>query len=66
MSRVKILVEGQTEESFVNKVLFTHMANRGVFITPILLTTKRVKNRNVKERSQPGRRFKAGISRLNL
>ncbi len=62
MSRVKILVEGQTEETFVNEVLFTHLAGKGVFIAPILLTTKRVKNRSPLERTQPGRRFKGGIS----
>lgn len=63
MSRVKVLVEGQTEESFVNQVLLTYLARRGVFLTPILLTTKRVKNRNEKERTMPGRRFKDGISK---
>lgn len=62
MIRVKILVEGQTEESFVNKLLAEHLAQRGILITPILLTTKRVKNRNEEERSMPGRRFKGGIS----
>ena len=62
MRRVKILVEGQTEESFVNKVLAKHLAMKNVFITPILLTTKRVKNRNRHERNLPGRRFKGGIS----
>lgn len=62
MSRVKVLVEGQTEESFVNKILAEHLAQQGVFLTPILLTTKRVKNRNSRERSMPGRRFKGGIT----
>ena len=63
MSRVKILVEGQTEESFVNQVLYPHLIGLGVILTPILLKTKRVKNRNRYERSLPGRRFKGGISR---
>ncbi|MCP4360915.1 MAG: DUF4276 family protein [Chloroflexi bacterium] len=62
MNRVKILVEGQTEESFVSKLLYGHLAQRGIFITPILLTTKRVKNRDARERSMPGRRFKGGVT----
>ena len=62
MIRVKVLVEGQTEESFVNKLLADHLAQRGVLLTSILLTTKRVKNRDVRERAMPGRRFKGGIT----
>jgi hypothetical protein len=65
MRRVNILVEGQTEESFVHNLLSGHLADRGVFITPILLTTKRVKNRDTRERSLPGRRFKGGITTYN-
>ena len=62
MSRVKIVVEGQTEESFVNQVLYPHLISHGVFPTPILLTTKQVKNRNRRERALPGRHFKGGIT----
>lgn len=62
MQRVVALVEGQTEESFVNRVLVPHLTPWGVLMTPIVLTTKRVKNRSVYERGQPGRRFKGGVS----
>lgn len=62
MKRIKILVEGQTEESFVKNLLIPHMASKHIILTPILLTTKRVKNRDVFERGLPGRRFKGGIS----
>ncbi len=62
MIRVKVLVEGQTEESFVNNLLADHLARQGVLLTPILLTTKRVKSRDTLERRMPGRRFKGGIT----
>jgi hypothetical protein len=62
MSRVKVLVEGQTEETFINQLLYGHLAQQGIFISPILLTTKRVRNRSSAERALPGRRFKGGIS----
>lgn len=63
MQRVLALVEGQTEESFVNRVLGPHLTSRGLWMTPIVLTTKRVRNRSAYERAQPGRRFKGGVSR---
>lgn len=65
MNRVYAVVEGQTEESFVRDVLAKHLVRRNVHIEPILLTTKRVKNRNAFERSLPGRRFKGGVSSYN-
>ncbi|PID85988.1 MAG: hypothetical protein CSB13_05290 [Chloroflexi bacterium] len=62
MRRVKILVEGQTEEAFVNGLFFDYFLKRNILITPILLTTKRVKNRNVREKATFGRLFKGGVS----
>lgn len=62
MKRVFILVEGQTEEAFVNNILSPNLIQNGILVIPILLTTKRVKNLNASERSLPGRRFKGGIS----
>lgn len=52
MSRVLILVEGQTEETFVRDILAPHLWNFGVYCIPKLATTKRVKT---------GPHFKGGI-----
>ena len=53
MKRVHILVEGQTEESFVNKLLGPHLAGYGIHVTPILVATKRAKE---------GRKFRGGVT----
>lgn len=39
MKRVKLLVEGQTEEAFVNELLVSHYARQKLFITPIIVST---------------------------
>lgn len=62
MYRVKIVVEGQTEESFVNSLLADHLALRNVFVTPILLTTKRTQNKRGREQIVAGRHYKGGIT----
>jgi hypothetical protein len=54
LTRVYALVEGQTEETFIQRVLEPHLRNLGVYLTPILVMTKRVKD---------GRKFKGGVSR---
>lgn len=41
MTRVNVIVEGQTEETFVNKVLYSHFQLRGIFLTPIILKTSK-------------------------
>ena len=41
MRQAAILVEGQTEEAFVNRVLGPHLATLGVAPTPVLLETSR-------------------------
>ena len=51
--RVILLVEGQTEERFAKDVLVPHLSSRQVWITPTLLTTRRVKN---------GPNFKGGVT----
>lgn len=56
MKRALILVEGQTEERFVKDVLAPHLAERQLFITPTLLTTKVVKN---------GPNFKGGVTNFD-
>lgn len=39
MSRIVLLVEGQTEEAFVNELLAPHYWALGVFLTPIIIST---------------------------
>lgn len=39
MTRVHVMVEGQTEETFVRDVLYDHLHRRRVFLNPILLRT---------------------------
>ncbi|EFP66415.1 Uncharacterised protein [Ralstonia pickettii] len=39
MSRVYLLVEGQTEEAFVNELLVPHYARMGLYLTPIIVST---------------------------
>lgn len=39
MSRVYLLVEGQTEEAFVNELLLPHYARFGIYLTPIIVRT---------------------------
>lgn len=53
MKRVHILVEGQTEETFVRDVLAPHLLHSEVFLRPIVAATKRVKS---------GTKFKGGVT----
>lgn len=53
MKRVHVLVEGQTEETFIRDVLRPHLASQEVYLTPVLVTTKRIKS---------GLKFKGGLS----
>ncbi|MCX7276170.1 MAG: DUF4276 family protein [Burkholderiales bacterium] len=39
MSRLYVLVEGQTEEAFVRELLVPHYARAGRFLTPIIVST---------------------------
>lgn len=39
MNRLYLLVEGQTEETFVRELLAPHYARNGLFITPIIVRT---------------------------
>jgi len=50
--RIAILVEGITEETFVNELLVNHYLLQNKDITPIILTTKRVAS---------GNKFKGGM-----
>ncbi len=40
MIRVYLLVEGQTEEAFVNELLTHHYARLGLYLTPIIVSTR--------------------------
>jgi hypothetical protein len=39
MSRVYLLVEGQTEEAFVRELMMPHYAQMGLYLTPIIVRT---------------------------
>jgi hypothetical protein len=56
MKRIHVLVEGQTEETFIREVLGIHLLEHYVHLTPILLTTKRIKS---------GKTFKGGVTSYN-
>lgn len=57
MTRLLILVEGQSEEIFVKHILGPHLAEHGVFVQqPIVLWTKRLPN---------GGGFRGGVSNWN-
>lgn len=53
MRFVHILVEGQTEDSFVRQVLRPYFAVRGLHLSPVLVSTKR---------AYDGKKFKGGIN----
>lgn len=53
MKRVHVLAEGQTEETFLRDVLAQHLLNFDVYLTPIIVSTKRVKS---------GMKFKGGVT----
>ncbi|MDD6435828.1 MAG: DUF4276 family protein [Clostridiales bacterium] len=53
MKRVYILCEGQTEETFVNAVLSPYFTPQGIYVTPVVLATKRIAS---------GGKHKGGVS----
>lgn len=55
MSRVLVLVEGQTEEVFVNQVVAPALAEKDMYLVSKVLTTKVVKS---------GHQFKGGVSKF--
>ena len=44
MAKVLILVEGQTEETFVKQTLGPYLSSLGVFVVPTIIATKRIKS----------------------
>lgn len=53
MTRILVLVEGQTEEGLVNEVLRPRLTQRGIWLVAKILTTKRTKS---------GPHFKGGVT----
>lgn len=53
MKRVHILVEGQTEETFVRELLQKHFWSININLTPIIISNKKVKS---------GQKFKGGVT----
>jgi hypothetical protein len=53
MKKILILVEGQTEETLVKRILYPYLETRHVYCTPKVITTKPVKS---------GPNFKGGIT----
>jgi len=53
MTRLLMLVEGQSEERFVSSTLASHLARHGVYVRPIVLWTKRLSS---------GGGFRGGVS----
>lgn len=53
MKKILILVEGQTEESFVKNILNPGLSSNNLYVVPIIITTKKVKN---------GPNFKGGVN----
>ena len=41
MKRINLLVEGQTEEAFVNELLIPHFSYRNIFFNPIIVSTSK-------------------------
>ena len=53
MKKVHVLVEGQTEEKFVNTVLADYLCKLKIYLIPIIVATKRVKS---------GGKFRGGVT----
>lgn len=51
-NEIYIYCEGQTEESFINEILYPYFFNLNVFVRPVICTTKRT----------PTQKFKGGVS----
>jgi len=56
MKKVHILVEGQTEESFVNTIIKPYFEAKGITVNPVIISTKRIK---------AGNKFKGGITKYS-
>ncbi len=52
VKKLFIFVEGQTEERFAKELLLPYLAGKGIFLQPIISTTKVVKD---------GKNFRGGL-----
>lgn len=57
MKHVNILVEGQTEETFIKELLAPYLFAYQITINPVIISTKRIKE---------GGKFKGGLSNSNF
>ena len=57
MLQINILVEGQTEETFIKELLFPYLFSRNILINPVIISTKRIKE---------GGKFKGGLTNSNF
>lgn len=52
MRTIHILVEGQTEETFIKSLVQSHLYSFNIFLNPIIITTKKAKS---------GKKFRGGV-----
>jgi len=64
MKRIYILCEGQTEEDFINIVLYPYFYNVGIIATPIICTTKRTHTKKHKGGLSTFGKIEKELSRL--
>lgn len=57
MKKVLILVEGQTEETFIKRILAPYLADKNIHLIPTILVTKEVKD---------GANFKGGMTKYEI
>jgi len=53
MKKILVLVEGQTEEQFIKKVIYDYFYQQDIFLIPVIIETKEVKS---------GPNYKGGIN----
>lgn len=66
MNNVYIYCEGPTEESFINEVLYPYFLNKGIYVYPIICTTKRTISRKYKGGVSSYAKIKKELSLLSL
>ena len=64
MKMVYIYCEGQTEESFINNVLYPYFFNIGIVVVPIICATKRTATKKYKGGVQEYGKIKSELTKL--
>lgn len=64
MKMVYIYCEGQTEESFINNILYPYFLNSGIVVIPIICATKRTAARKYKGGVQEYGKIKNELTKL--